>query len=124
MPEETEEEKRAAALKKLKEEEEKKAVEGGDDKKKKKEDKKKAQEKQEKAPEEEEKKEEKKEPPKPIKVWIYETSIHDLLLSLDKMSDYDFVLSDLGIMKADIQEEKVRLNKNDSRNSLGRLNSQ
>jgi hypothetical protein len=47
----------------------------------------------EKEKDEEEKKEEaKKEPPKPILVWLFETSIHDLLASIDKMMDYDFVL--------------------------------
>ena len=103
MPEETEEEKRAAQLKKIKEEEERKAAAEGVTKTKK-------AKKEEKAPEEEEKKEEqKKEPPQPIKVWLYQTSIHDLLQSIDKMSDYDFVLSDLGIMKSDLTEEKLRI---------------
>lgn len=103
MPEESEEEKRAAALKKLKEEEEKKAAAEGDTKKKK-------AKAHEKPVEEEEKKEEqKKEPPQPIKVWLFQTSIHDLLLSMDKMADYDYVLSDLDIMKADLTEEKLKL---------------
>ena len=44
--------------------------------------------------EEEQKKEVKKEPPKPILVWLYETSIHDLLVAIDKMMDYDFVLAE------------------------------
>lgn len=103
MPEETEEEKRAAQLKKIKEEEEKKAAAEGAPKNKK-------AKKEEKPPEEEEKKEEqKKEPPQPIKVWLYQTSIHDLLLSLDKMADYDFVLSEMGIMRADLSDEKLKI---------------
>lgn len=102
MPEESEEEKKAALIKKMKEEEEKKAAaEGGSKKKKARE--------QEKPPEEEEKKEEKK-PPQPIKVWLYQTSIHDLLISIDKMADYDFVLGDLGLMTSDLTEEKLKVN--------------
>ena len=42
-------------------------------------------------------------------VTLYETSIHDLLASIDKMMDYDFVLHDLGIMKTDLGEEKAKL---------------
>ncbi len=42
-------------------------------------------------------------------VWLFETSIHDLLASIDKMMDYDFVLYDLGIMMSDISEEKAKL---------------
>lgn len=59
--------------------------------------------------EEEEKKEEKKEPPKPIKVQLYQTSIHDLLLSLDKMAEYDLVMNELGIMSADLTDEQTKL---------------
>lgn len=94
MPEETEEERRAAIRKKLAEEAEKAAAaEGKDDKKAKKKDEKKPKKGEEKPPEEEEKKEEeKKEPPKPVKVWLFQTSIHDLLASLEKMQDYDFMM--------------------------------
>jgi len=103
MPEESEEEKRAALLKKLKEEEEKKAAAEGTTKKKK-------TKEVEKPPEEEEKKEEvKKEPPQPIKVWLYQTSVHDLLSSIDKMQDYDFVLGEMNLMKSDITEERLKL---------------
>jgi hypothetical protein len=106
LPEETEEERRAAAIKKMKEEEEKKAaLEGVDPAKAK------AKKKVEPKAEEEEKKEEpqKKEPPKPIKVWMYLTSIYDLINSLEKMHDYDFVLSELNIMKFDLSWEKDKL---------------
>jgi len=41
---------------------------------------------------------------------LLETSIHDLLVSLEKMSDYDIILRELDIMKADINEELVKLN--------------
>jgi len=36
---------------------------------------------------------------------LYETSIHDLLHCLDNMADYDYILFELDIMKADILEE-------------------
>ena len=46
---------------------------------------------------------------------MFETSIHDLLVSLEKMQDYDFVLSDLGYLRADLQEEKAHaLKENDN----------
>jgi len=110
LPEETEEEKRATALKKMKDEEEKKAaLEGVDPSKAK--NRKKATEG--KAAEEEEKKEEpaKKELPKPIRVWLYLTSIYDLINSLEKMHDYDFVLGELGTMTYDLSWEKEKLAK-------------
>lgn len=37
----------------------------------------------------------------PIKQWIRETSIHDLLISLDRMAEYDRMLADLGKMSFD-----------------------
>jgi hypothetical protein len=106
MPEETEEEKRAAAIKKMKEEEEKKAAAEGGDKKASKKSKEKKEE--EDKGEEKKKEEPKKEPPKPLKVWLYQASIHDLLVALDKMQDYDYVLSEMGIMKADVTDERFR----------------
>jgi len=35
-------------------------------------------------------------PKPPVKQWIRETSIHDLLIALDRMAEYDRMLSDLG----------------------------
>lgn len=109
LPEETEEEKRAAALKKIKEEEEKKAALEGVDPAK-------AKKKATKADgkgEEEEKKEEpqKKEPPKPLKIWQYLTSIYDLINAIEKMNEYDFILSELGYMTYDLSYEKEKLAK-------------
>lgn len=115
MPEETEEEKRAAQLKKLREEEEKKAALEGESKTKTR------KPKETKPADEEEKKEEaKKEPPKPIKVQLYQTSIHDLINSLDKMQDYDFILNDLGIVTADLTEERLKLSGNDLKDGNAR----
>ena len=105
MPEETEEEKRAAALRKIEEEKKAQAALEGDVKPKGR----KGKAEQKPAEEEEKKEEVKKEPPKPIKVLLYQTSIHDLINSVDKMSDYDSVLSDLGIMRADLTEERLKL---------------
>lgn len=86
MPEATEDEVRALAIKKLKEEEEKKAAAEGGDKKASKKNKADKKDEEDKDKGEEKKKEEvKKEPPKPIKVWLYQASIHDLLLAIDKM---------------------------------------
>jgi hypothetical protein len=107
LPEETEEEKRAAHLKKMKEEEEKKAaLEGQDPAKAKK-------KKEGDAPKEEEKKEEpqKKEPPKPIKVWLYLTSIYDLIAGIEKMHEYDFILSEMNMMSYDLTYEKEKIEK-------------
>ncbi len=42
---------------------------------------------------------------------LYETSIHDLLVSLEKMQDYDFVMNDLGIMRSEIADEKSKVSK-------------
>ncbi len=110
MPEETEEEKRAAQLKKMKEEEEKRAALEGESKTKTR----KAKQENKPAEDHEEKKEEqKKEPPKPIKVTLYQTSIHDLINSMEKMQDYDFVMNELGIMTSDLTEEKVKINSKD-----------
>lgn len=109
LPQETEEERRAAAIKKMKEEEEKKAaLEGVDPNKKK------ATKKDTVVKEDEEKKEEpkeKKEPPKPIKIWQYLTSVFDLINSIEKMNDYDFVLNELGLMTTDLSWEKEKLAK-------------
>ena len=110
LPEETEEERRAAALKKMKEEEEKKAaLEGVDPAKTKK----KPKASEAKGAEEEEKKEEpaKKEPPKPLKIWQYLTSIYDLINSIEKMHEYDFVLAEMGLMSFDLSWEKDKLAK-------------
>jgi hypothetical protein len=40
---------------------------------------------------------------------MYLTSIYDLINSLEKMHDYDFVLSELNIMKFDLSWEKDKL---------------
>lgn len=40
---------------------------------------------------------------------MYQTSIHDLLTSIDKMQDYDFVLEEMGVMKSDITEERLKI---------------
>ena len=37
-------------------------------------------------------------PRPPIKKWLRETSIHDFLIALDRMAEYDRMLSDLGLM--------------------------
>lgn len=111
MPEETEEERRAAIRKKMAEEAEKAAqAEGKDDKKAKKKEEKKAKKAQDEKPaeEDEKKEEEKKEPPKPVKVWLYQTSIYDLLASLEKMKDYDYMMRDLGVLSADLEEEMIK----------------
>jgi hypothetical protein len=50
----------------------------------------------------------KKAPPQPIRVKLYETSIYDFHQALNKSQDYDFTLSELGIVKTDLEEEKVR----------------
>lgn len=94
----------------MKEEEEKKAALEGVDPSKAKARKAKADTK---GAEEEEKKEEpvKKEPPKPIKVWLFLTSIYDLINSLERMRDYDFVLAELDLMKSDLSWEKEKLAK-------------
>ena len=111
LPEETEEEKRAAALKKMKDDEEKKAALEGVDLSKVKKGKPKGDAKG--AADEEEKKDDtqKKEPPKPIKVWQYLTSIYDLINSLEKMHEFDFVLAELGMMTFDLSFEKEKLAK-------------
>jgi hypothetical protein len=50
----------------------------------------------------------KKAPPQPIRVKLYETSIHDMYESYKKMQDYDFTMLDLGIVTGNIDEERVR----------------
>ena len=94
----------------MKEEEEQKAdLEGADPSKAKK------PKKDEKKPEEEEKKEdpakpaEKKEPPKPIKIWLYLTSIYDFINSIEKMHEYDFTLNEMGMMSFDLSLEKEKI---------------
>jgi len=106
LPEETEQEKRDKLIAKLKEDEEKKAAEAGEDGKAKKgkDAKKKAGDKGDQALEPKEEK--KKEPPRRVLVWLYEASIHDLLEAVGKMQEYDFVLSDLNLMSADLSEER------------------
>ena len=47
----------------------------------------------------------KEEPPKPIPVLIYETSIHDFLQAAEKMTDYDYTLHSLGLLKTNLDEE-------------------
>ena len=47
----------------------------------------------------------KEEPPKPVEVTLFETSIHDFLQAIEKMQDYDYTLSKLGLMKADLEAE-------------------
>jgi hypothetical protein len=50
----------------------------------------------------------KKAPPQPIRVKLYETSIHDMYESYKKMQDYDFTLLELGIVTGNIDEERIR----------------
>jgi hypothetical protein len=50
----------------------------------------------------------KKAPPRPINVKLYETSIHDMYQALEKMQDYDFTLSALGVVKGSLDEEKMK----------------
>lgn len=47
-------------------------------------------------------------PPRPINVKLYETSIHDMYQSLEKMRDYDFTLESLGVVHGNLDEEKTR----------------
>ena len=47
-------------------------------------------------------------PPQCINVKLYETSIHDMYQALEKSRDYDFTLETLGIVKASLDEERVR----------------
>ena len=47
-------------------------------------------------------------PPQCINVKLYETSIHDMYQALEKSRDYDFTLETLGIVKTNINEERVR----------------
>lgn len=57
---------------------------------------------------EENKPEEKKVPPKPVTVYLYETSIYDLLQSIDKMQDFDFTLKELCIVIGNFDEEILK----------------
>ncbi len=102
MPEkdlkEIEREKAAAAAFAAKEEEMKK-----DPKKQKQ-----RQRQKEKKGEEEKEEEKKKAPPHPVTVDLYETSIYDLLQSIDKMQDYDFTLLDLNMVSGCIDEELLK----------------
>lgn len=66
--------------------------------------------KKDKAEGDEPKVEEKKAPPKPVTVYLYETSIYDLLQSIDKMQDYDFTLKELGIILGNFDEEILKMN--------------
>lgn len=50
----------------------------------------------------------KKAPPQPIRVKLYETSIYDFHQALNKSQDYDFTLNELGVVKTDLEEEKVK----------------
>jgi len=105
LPEESEAEKREKLIAKMKEEAEKEAAEAGEDGKAKKgKEKKKAVPKADEA--HEPKEEKKKEPPKRVLIWLFQASIHDLLESVGKMQDYDFVLADLNMMSADLSEER------------------
>ncbi len=54
------------------------------------------------------KEEEKKAPPKPVTVDLYETSIYDLLQSIDKMKEFDFTLLDLNMITGNIDEELIK----------------
>lgn len=48
-------------------------------------------------------------PKPPIKLMLHETSIHDLLLALDRSAEYDRILSSLGLINFDnwANEDKV-----------------
>lgn len=48
-------------------------------------------------------------PKQPIKVMLHESSIHDLLLAMDRSAEYDRILSQLGITTFDnwTNEDKV-----------------
>lgn len=48
----------------------------------------------------------------PIKQWLRETSIHDLLIAFDRMAEYDRLLSDLGIINFDNWVNENRALKN------------
>ena len=52
-------------------------------------------------------------PPEPITLFLYETSIYDLIQSMEKMQDYDFTLLDLGIVSGDLSEELIKEGKLD-----------
>ena len=47
-------------------------------------------------------------PPKPMTVELYETSIYDLLQSIEKMQEYDFMLLDLELISGCIDEELLK----------------
>lgn len=64
--------------------------------------------KKEKEGDDENKAEEFKAPPKPVTVLLYETSIYDLLQSIEKMADYDFTLNELGIIFGNFDEELLK----------------
>jgi hypothetical protein len=50
----------------------------------------------------------KKAPPLPIRVKLYETSIHDMYQAIRKMQDYDFTLESLGVVGGNLDEEKLK----------------
>ena len=50
----------------------------------------------------------KKAPPQPIRVKLYETSIHDMYEAYKKMQDYDFTLEELGVIATNLDDERVR----------------
>jgi len=54
-------------------------------------------------------------PRPPIKKWLRETSIHDFLIALDRMAEYDRMLCDLGLMN-----EPTWLNEDRALKKLGR----
>ena len=70
--------------------------------------KKKQRAKKEKKGDEENKEEEKKAPPKPVTVDLYETSIYDLLQSVEKMQEFDFTLYDLEMLTGNLDEELIK----------------
>ena len=49
----------------------------------------------------------KKAPPRPINVKLYETSIHDMYQAIEKMQDYDFTFESMGVIKGNLDEEKI-----------------
>ena len=45
------------------------------------------------------------EPPKPIVITLYETSIHDFIQAIEKITDYDHTLYKLELLGANLEEE-------------------
>lgn len=115
IPEDTEEEKRAKQIAKMKEEEDKKTEVDPKKGKKGSKDAKEEEVKKDAPNDEEAKKNEDMQkllqPKKPIKVLLSETSIHDLLLALEKMEEYDRMMCDLEVANINFEFEDTLLEK-------------